>query len=74
MKKIIAVCLIISLTFALAGCSESEEYEVVGTLPEIVQGATDTENEEALKTTNSSESIQSDESVEADETSASTNG
>ena len=73
MKKIIAICLIIILAFTLVACSESEEYEVVGTLPEIVQGATDTENEEALDTTNSTELIQSNESDGEDETSASTN-
>lgn len=43
MKKAIAICLIISLAFALVACSEPEEYEVEGTLPEIIQGETDTE-------------------------------
>ena len=73
MNKIIAICLIIILAFTLVACSESEEYEVVGTLPEIVQGATDSEKEETSDATNSSELIQSNESVEADETRASTN-
>ncbi len=73
MNKIIAICLIISLAFVLVACSESEEYEVVGTLPEIVQGTTDVETGEAPETTNSSELIEPNESVGTDEATGSAN-